>query len=69
MFITPKRISSPSGVITSPKIVTKTVGQDVYTEAQYYCPSSGIFFHKGIVKIERADGTYEDVSGVHKKQD
>lgn len=59
MFIQPKPITSPSGATSHPRLVERKVGQDLYTEAHYYCPVSGIFFHKGIVSIKKPDGTVE----------
>jgi hypothetical protein len=52
-LIQPKIISSPfSGSPIRPRILTRTTGNKIYTEAHYTCPDSGRFVMKGIVKVE-----------------
>tara|TARA_R110000751_G_scaffold32630_4_gene81895 strand:+ start:2653 stop:2847 length:195 start_codon:yes stop_codon:yes gene_type:complete len=50
-FVTPKKITSPySGALSSPKIFERDYGDRILTEAWWYCPTSGLFITKGVVK-------------------
>lgn len=52
-YIQPKVISSPfSGSPIRPQIRTRESAGKIYTEAHWYCPDSGRFVMKGVVKIE-----------------
>jgi hypothetical protein len=61
-IVRPVIIESPiSGNPTKPNITERKVGDRIYVEASWTCPSSGVFFKKGLVKILDAD-TKEDVT-------
>tara|TARA_R110002020_G_scaffold41913_1_gene123162 strand:+ start:775 stop:969 length:195 start_codon:yes stop_codon:yes gene_type:complete len=50
-YVQAKKIVSPySGSPSSPKIFEKDYGDRIVTEAWWYCPDSGQFITKGIVK-------------------
>ena len=51
MFVTAKKITSPTGCTVSPKIIEREYGGKIYKEAHYYDPNSGIFFQKGIISV------------------
>jgi hypothetical protein len=53
-LVQPVIITSPfSGSPIRPQIRTRESEGRVYTEAHWYCPDSGRFVRKGIVKIEQ----------------
>jgi hypothetical protein len=45
-------MSPYTGELVRPKIVTTERDNKIYTEAQWYCPNSGQFIRKGLIKIE-----------------
>ena len=52
-YVEPKKIMSPhSGNWSIPKIKVRDYGDEVITEAWWYCPDTGIFITKGVVKRE-----------------
>ena len=52
-YVRPINIMSPyTGELVRPKIVTTERDNKIYTEAQWYCPNSGQFIRKGLIKIE-----------------
>ena len=52
-FVTPKKIASPwSGSMSVPKIKVYTHKNEIVHEAWWYCPDSGKFITKGVIKIE-----------------
>ena len=52
-YVRPINIMSPyTGELVRPKIVTTERGNKIYTEAQWYCPNSGQFIRKGLIKVE-----------------
>lgn len=52
-YVQPKKIASPySGVPAAPKIFERDYGDRIVTEAWWYCPTTGQFITKGIVKEE-----------------
>ena len=52
-MVQPVIITSPhSGSPIRPRITTRVSGNKIYTEAHWYCPDSGRFVKKGVVKIE-----------------
>ena len=52
-FVQPKRIQSPwSGEQCTPKLKVLDNGDKIVTEAYWYCPTTGQFITKGIVKVE-----------------
>lgn len=52
-MVQPVVISSPfSGSPIRPQIRTRVSEGKLYTEAHWYCPDSGRFVKKGIIKIE-----------------
>ena len=52
-FVQPKKIMSPfSGEMSMPKIITRDWGDNIVTEAHWYCPRTGKFITKGTVKVE-----------------
>jgi len=60
-FVTPKKIMSPySGEFSTPKIVTRDYPDKVVVEAQWYCPASGKFITKGIVRIDQKRSAQQD---------
>tara|TARA_R110000803_G_scaffold128510_3_gene195983 strand:+ start:59 stop:268 length:210 start_codon:yes stop_codon:yes gene_type:complete len=64
MFVDPsKTVTTPTGATARAKIVERNVGGDVYTEAQWYDPISGMLAQRGTVKIEFADGSVQDAWG------
>lgn len=54
-FIRAVRMTSPSGVSTEPRIREVRVGNQIRTEAQWYDPNNGTFFHKGTISIRDAE--------------
>jgi hypothetical protein len=55
-YVQPVIITSPfSGSPIRPQIRTRTTEGVVYTEAHWYCPDSGRFVKKGIVKVEKVE--------------
>lgn len=55
-LVKPVIITSPfSGSPMRPQIRVRESEGQVYTEAHWYCPDSGRFVRKGIVKIEPAN--------------
>jgi hypothetical protein len=46
---------SPTGQMSTPKIVEKQVGQQIHVEAQWFDPASGAFFHRGLVEIKQVE--------------
>lgn len=52
-MVQPVVITSPfSGSPIRPQIRTRASEGKVYTEAHWYCPDSGRFVKKGVIKIE-----------------
>jgi len=52
-FVQPIIIQSPfSGSPMKPQIRTRETEGNIYTEAHWYCPDSGRFVRKGVVKID-----------------
>ena len=51
MFVTAKKIISPTGGTATPKIIEREYGGKIYKEAHYYDPNSGMFFQKGIISV------------------
>ena len=52
-FVQPRMITSPySGQPVKPKLVKKVMGDKIHIEAYWYCPTTGQFITKGIVKVE-----------------
>jgi len=52
-FVRPVPLISPvNGAVVQPRISRFTVGNKIYTEAQWFCPVSGTFMQKGIVSVE-----------------
>ena len=51
-----KKIQSPwSGAWVTPKIKVRDYGDEIVTEAWWYCPDSGNFITKGVIKREAKD--------------
>jgi hypothetical protein len=50
--VRPVRMVSPTGQMSTPKIIEKQVGDQIHVEAHWYDPASGAFFHKGLVEIK-----------------
>lgn len=51
--VQPKIIASPyTGNPIRPQIRTRESDGKIYTEAYWYCPDSGRFVQKGVVKVE-----------------
>lgn len=50
--VRPVRMVSPTGQMSTPKIIEKQVGNQIHVEAHWYDPASGAFFHKGLVEIK-----------------
>ena len=51
-YVTPKKILSPfSGEWSTPKFKELVYTDKVVTEAWWYCPASGKFITKGVVKV------------------
>ncbi len=48
-------MTSPSGVMASPRIVENRIGDKIYVEAHWYDPNNGTFFHKGIVEVKEVE--------------
>ena len=46
---------SPTGQMSTPKIVEKQVGDQIHVEAHWYDPASGAFFHRGLVEIKQVE--------------
>jgi hypothetical protein len=65
-IVVPKIMTSPiSGNPMKPVISERRIGDKIYVEAKWTDPASGVFVHRGIVKILDAE-TREDVtSEVH----
>ena len=52
-FVRPVQITSPiSGAPSRPKLIKSERNGKIYTEAHWYCPTSGQFIRKGLVSIE-----------------
>jgi hypothetical protein len=52
-FGEPRNIPSPmTGETVRPRILTFERDGKIYTEAHYYCPSSGQFFHKAQISVQ-----------------
>ena len=52
-YVQPKIIPSPvTGRPIRPQIRTRESNNKIYTEAYWYCPDSGMFVQKGVVKVE-----------------
>ena len=52
-YVTPKQILSPfSGEFSTPKLRQVDYGDRIVTEAHWYCPRTGQFITKGVVKEE-----------------
>lgn len=52
-YVTAKKIVSPySGEWVSPKLIVKEYNDRIDTEAHWYCPASGKFITRGLVKSE-----------------
>jgi len=52
-FVQPKRIMSPfSGEFSTPKLKVLDHGDKLVTEAWWYCPRTGQYITKGVVKVE-----------------
>ncbi len=61
-IVRPIIIESPiSGNPTKPVITERRIGNRIYVEASWTCPSSGVFLRKGLIKILDAE-TNEDVT-------
>jgi hypothetical protein len=61
-IVRPVIIESPiSGNPVRPVINERQIGNRIYVEASWICPSSGVFLRKGLIKILDAD-TREDVT-------
>ena len=51
--VQPKKIASPwTGSWSTPEIKVRDYGDEIVTEAWWYCPDSGQFITKGVVKRE-----------------
>ena len=62
-FVRPTNIASPvTGALCKPRIHKVKRGDKVYEEAHWYCPDSGTFVRKGIVRVieEAKDDPYSD---------
>lgn len=52
-LVEPKIITSPiTGNPIRPQLRQRQSGKLIYTEAYWYCPDSGSFVKKGVVKVE-----------------
>ena len=52
-YVRPINIPSPvTGEMMQPRIVKTERDGKIYTEAHWYCPSSGQFIRKGVVEIQ-----------------
>ena len=52
-IVEPKKIQSPwTGSWSQPKIKVRDYGDEIVTEAWWYCPDLGKFITKGVVKRE-----------------
>ena len=52
-LVEPKIITSPvTGNPIRPQLRQRQSGKHIYTEAYWYCPDSGVFVKKGVVKVE-----------------
>lgn len=52
-LVQPKIIPSPiTGVPISPRVSDRRVGQNIYTEAVWVCPSTGEIVKKGVVAVK-----------------
>ena len=52
-LVQPKRIVSPwTGNLSTPKIKVQKCRNEIVHEAWWYCPDSGKFITKGVVKVE-----------------
>lgn len=54
-YVRPVKMVSPTGQMSTPKIVEKQVGQQIHVEAQWFDPASGAFFHRGLVEIKQVE--------------
>jgi hypothetical protein len=54
-YVRPVKMVSPTGQMSTPKIVEKQVGQQIHVEAHWYDPASGAFFHRGLVEIKQVE--------------
>jgi len=63
-LVRPTNISSPmTGSLCRPKLVTTERDHKLYTEAHWYCPDTGCFIRKGLIKVvDKRTG--EDVTSV-----
>ena len=51
--VTTKKVQSPwTGSWSTPKIKVRNYGTEIITEAWWYCPDTGQFITKGVVKRE-----------------
>ena len=51
-----KKIASPwSGEVSIPKIKTRDYGDEIVTEAWWYCPTTGKFITKGVIDRKPKD--------------
>ena len=58
--VTPKKIISPwTGSWCDPQIKVREQDGKVITEAWWYCPESGRFITKGVVKVEEKSSTHD----------
>lgn len=53
-FIRAVKMTSPSGASAEPRIKEVRVGNQIHTEAHWYDPNNGTFFHKGTISIRDA---------------
>jgi hypothetical protein len=61
-IVRPVIIESPiSGNPVKPVIKERQIGNRIYVEASWTCPSSGVFLRKGLIKILDAESR-EDVT-------
>ena len=49
--VQPKKIISPwSGALSTPKVKVRDYGNEIVTEAWWYCPTTGKFITKGVIE-------------------
>lgn len=50
-YVQPVKIVSPSGQLSTPKIIERVIGDNIHVEAHWFDPANGTFIRKGIVEI------------------
>lgn len=52
-LVQPRKIASPyTGELVAPQLKVRDYGNEIITEAWWYCPATGQFIQKGVVKVE-----------------